>query len=196
VPKKARSTLLAAAGREWEEIPEGDVRAKAEALLRERYDVPAFPELREALYWLVVRKYREKRQQIGWDNMRRHERYVILEVGDSIWYDYLNAVDHLREGIGLRGYAQRDPLVEYKRESFEMFRNMMETVQVNIVRYLFLFKPSKEALEMDRKRDQKYIISTGGEEKATTVKRVHKKIGRNDPCPCGSGKKYKKCCGA
>jgi preprotein translocase subunit SecA len=194
--EKARSALLSAAGREWEEMPEADLLPKVEALLRERYDVPSFPELREALYWLVVRKYREKRQQIGWDNMRRHERYVILEVADSIWYDYLNAVDHLREGIGLRGYAQRDPLVEYKRESFEMFRNMMETVQVNIVRYLFLFKPSKEALEMDRKRDQKYIISAGGEEKAKTVKRVHKKIGRNDPCPCGSGKKYKKCCGA
>jgi preprotein translocase subunit SecA len=117
-------------------------------------------------------------------------------VADGIWYDYLSALDHLKEGIGLRGYAQRDPLLEYKRESFDMFTNMMETVQANTVRYLFLFKPSKEALELDRKRDKKYIVSSGGEERTKTVKREHKKVGRNAPCPCGSGKKYKRCCGA
>jgi preprotein translocase subunit SecA len=112
-------------------------------------------------------------------------------------------MDHLKEGIGLRGYSQRDPLVEYKRESFSMFEAMMDRVEDESLRYLFLMRTPDEEEEMIRqyqqrkRREQKemQMISSGTMEKPQQVIRKEK-IGRNDPCPCGSGKKYKKCHGA
>jgi len=135
--------------------------------------------------------------------MRTHERIIMLQVVDSQWKDHLYAMDHLKEGIGLRGYGQRDPLVEYKRESFDMFGSMKERVEDEIVRYLYLFEPKTEAdLAVERRRQQQQereLMFAGGKDGAKPKPRVRKsdeKVGRNDPCPCGSGKKYKKCCGA
>ena len=112
-------------------------------------------------------------------------------------------MDHLKEGIGLRGYSQRDPLVEYKRESFEMFEAMMDRVEDETLRYLFLMRTPEEEEEMIRQYQQRkrreqremQMVGAGVVEKPKQVIR-REKVGRNDPCPCGSGKKYKKCHGA
>ena len=135
--------------------------------------------------------------------MRLHERMVMLQVVDGQWKDHLLAMDHLKEGIGLRGYSQRDPLVEYKRESFEMFEAMMDRVEDETLRYLFLMRTPEEEEEMIRQYQQRkrreqremQMVGAGAVEKPQQVIR-REKVGRNDPCPCGSGKKYKKCHGA
>jgi preprotein translocase subunit SecA len=108
-------------------------------------------------------------------------------------------MDHLKEGIGLRGYGQRDPLTEYKRESFEMFAAMKERIENDIVRFLFLMEPviEKEREQMAERRERDLSYSAPAKEAAEPKRAATgPKIGRNDPCPCGSGKKYKKCHGA
>ena len=136
--------------------------------------------------------------------MRQHERMIMLQVVDTQWKDHLLAMDHLKEGIGLRGYGQRDPLVEYKRESFDMFEAMMDRIEDETLRFLFLLRTPEEEEEMIRayqrrkRKEQAEMRMMGagaGTEKPQQVIR-REKIGRNDPCPCGSGKKYKKCHGA
>jgi preprotein translocase subunit SecA len=158
-------------------------------------------EIAEAIQRLVEERYAERETRFGAELMRQYERYFILNVIDTQWKNHLLAMDHLKEGIGLRGYGQRDPLVEYKRESFEMFGAMKERVEDEIIRYLFLFEPRTEAdLIAERKRqrqqERELVFAAGGESTAAKPKvRSSDKVGRNDPCPCGSGKKYKKCCG-
>ncbi len=157
----------------------------------------------EAMRALVLDYYAAKEERVGAELLRQYERYFILNVIDANWKNHLLAMDHLKEGIGLRGYGQRDPLVEYKRESFDMFGTMKERVEDEIIRYLYLFEPKTEAdLALERRRQQQQereLIFAGGKEGAKPRPQVRKKdekVGRNDPCPCGSGKKYKKCCGA
>ncbi|MCZ6833583.1 MAG: preprotein translocase subunit SecA [Acidobacteria bacterium] len=157
----------------------------------------------EGMRALVLDHYIAKEARVGAELLRQYERYFILNVIDTNWKNHLLAMDHLKEGIGLRGYGQRDPLVEYKRESFDMFGSMKERVEDEIIRYLYLFEPKTEAdLAMERRRQQQQereLIFAGGKEGAKPRPRVRKKdekVGRNEPCPCGSGKKYKKCCGA
>ncbi|MCZ6599997.1 MAG: preprotein translocase subunit SecA [Acidobacteria bacterium] len=157
----------------------------------------------EGMRALVLDHYTAKEARVGAELLRQYERYFILNVIDTNWKNHLLAMDHLKEGIGLRGYGQRDPLVEYKRESFDMFGSMKERVEDEIIRYLYLFEPKTEAdLAMERRRQQQQereLIFAGGKEGAKPRPRVRKKdekVGRNEPCPCGSGKKYKKCCGA
>ena len=152
---------------------------------------------------LVRERYEEREQVWTPDRMRLHERMIMLQVVDGQWKDHLLTMDHLKEGIGLRGYGQRDPLVEYKRESFTIFEAMMDRVEDETLRYLFLMRTPEEEEEMIRqyqqrkRREQKemQMIGAGAVEKPQQVIR-REKIGRNDPCPCGSGKKYKKCHGA
>jgi preprotein translocase subunit SecA len=162
-------------------------------------------EIREDLLKKLKLKYESKEKRIGDELMRQHERYIILSIIDGQWKDHLLGMDHLKEGIGMRAYGQRDPLVEYKRESFEMFAAMKERIEDEIVRYLFLLEPlsreEREEEEEKRKREQERIFKAAsaskvGMQKAKTVVRKSAKVGRNDPCPCGSGKKFKKCCGA
>ena len=151
---------------------------------------------------LARERYEEKEERVGADLMRQYERYFILNVIDTQWKNHLLAMDHLKEGIGLRGYGQRDPLVEYKRESFEMFGTMKERVEDEIIRYLYLFEPKTEAdLIEDRRRQRRQeqeLVFAGAGEGGAAKPKVKKtgKVGRNSPCPCGSGKKFKKCCGA
>jgi preprotein translocase subunit SecA len=194
-------------------------------------------ELGDAIFEKLQGLYADKEKQLGADAMRYHERMIMLSVMDTQWKDHLLNMDHLKEGIGLRGYAQHDPLVEYKRESFDMFEGMMQRFQEDTVRYLFHMQivdggaapPAPVAEEEDgnapqvtavaaapRKRaqtsvddleaqfqrrkkkelEQARMAGSNGSTAPTQVVRGQAKVGRNDPCPCGSGKKYKKCHGA
>lgn len=157
-------------------------------------------ELREAAENLCRRKYEEKEKVLPPEMMREYERLVMLQVIDNQWKDHLLSMDRLKEGIGLRAYGQKDPIVEFKREGFDLFSAMMDRVEEEIVRYLFLLDPALHQEEREVSKREKAYSYSGGEEqekpRGKTVVRKGKKVGRNDPCPCGSGKKYKKCCGA
>ncbi len=208
-------------------------------------------ELGDAIFDKLKERYDAKEKLIGAEAMRYHERMIMLSVIDAQWKDHLLSMDHLTEGIGLRGYGQHDPLVEYKRESFDMFEEMMQRFQEETVRYLYLMQimerapapiarpggggggpdelsgqepevgvPSvitggrggngrpprqvatsvdeiEEAFQRKKKRELEQARMAGaGDMQVQQVVRSGAKVGRNDPCPCGSGKKYKKCCGA
>ena len=213
---------------------------KPEALERQQLGDAIFEKLKE--------RYEAKEKLIGPDAMRHHERMIMLSVIDQQWKDHLLSMDHLKEGIGLRGYGQHDPLVEYKKESFDMFEAMLQRFQEDTVRYLYLMQilerppdagaggpppdgptgqgpgdssvpvhrdgdgngrrpprmvsTSADELEeafMRRKRrelEQARMAGAGDAQQVQQVVRGQEKVGRNDPCPCGSGKKYKKCHGA
>jgi preprotein translocase subunit SecA len=161
-------------------------------------------EIEDALVEKAHEKYNEKEAIISAPAMRFHERMIMLQIVDSHWKDHLLAMDHLKEGIGLRGYGQRDPLVEYKKESFTLFEDLMSRIEDDTIRFLFFLQPvneQKQAEEMERRQkrqqmmlNQQQAAASGGTGNSQ-VKRETPKVGRNDPCPCGSGKKYKKCCG-
>ena len=190
-------------------------------------------ELGDTIFQKLKDRYEAKEKLLGSEAMRYHERMIMFSVIDQLWKDHLLNMDHLKEGIGLRGYAQHDPLVEYKKESFDMFGEMMQRFQEDTVRYLYLMQiierpqaPSLGAPAEDRpslptngkrprglttsvdeieqefqrkkKRElQQAKMAGGGAEQAPVqqVVRSGEKVGRNDPCPCGSGKKFKKCHG-
>jgi preprotein translocase subunit SecA len=201
-----------------------------------------------ALNELILKKYEEKRSIIGPEIMKEAERMVMLNVIDNHWKDHLLSMDHLKEGIGLRGYGQKDPLIEYKKESFVLFQEMMDRIEDDSIRYLFFLQrgdgpgaegipdvphpelwseeeeePEEEAAavgvaaeprqmnaaqssvldftrNIHRKKEKELAalqsswVGSGAGQKQPVL--AQKKAGRNDPCPCGSGKKYKKCCGA
>ena len=175
------------------------------------------PELDESLADMTRQRYEGKEAEIGPEVMRWYERMIMLQIIDQQWKDHLLALDHLKEGIGLRGYGQRDPLVEYKRESFELFEDLWNRSTEEMVRMLYLLRPisaqdERELRGAHARRQQQ--VSYSGPEAAPpprrakpgridarsaaavkTVVRTMPKVGRNKPCPCGSGKKYKKCCG-
>jgi preprotein translocase subunit SecA len=146
-------------------------------------------ELRELLVERARAFYNAREAELGPLTMRELERLILLRLVDEKWMDHLDAMDQLREGIGLRAYGQRDPLVEYKFESYEMFQNMIASIQEDAIRYLFRVRvvaaPERRQTVENRQPE---------EGSGRTVRR-EQKVGRNAPCPCGSGKKYKKCCG-
>jgi preprotein translocase subunit SecA len=146
----------------------------------------------------ATKYYEEREQAIGAEDFRQLERIVMLQTVDNLWKDHLLSMDHLKEGIGLRGYAQQNPLLVYKKEGFDMFQDMISRIKEETIGILFrvqLAEP-KEIQEIQKPREQQLTFSGSGEQqKKKPVKRAVKKIGRNAPCPCGSGKKYKKCCG-
>ena len=156
-------------------------------------------ELQQAIFGKVKEKYERKDEDIGAQEMRHYERLILLNVLDAHWKDHLLAMDQLKEGIGLRGYGQRDPLVEYKKESFVTFEQMMEGIEEQSLRYLYLLQPVEDkdkVREMERRQHRQEFALGPGEEAPEPRRPVIRgpKIGRNEPCPCGSGKKYKKCC--
>jgi preprotein translocase subunit SecA len=204
-------------------IPEGDREQPNEAELNaESYDYFGLDledagvdldamrreEVKEKITEAVNKRYEEKEALIGPDNMRLNEKYLLLQVIDQQWKDHLLNIDHLKEGIGLRGYGQRDPLIEYKKESFELFQEMMERIQDRVVKILWKMEigGSAEGSTEEIQRVQRALppqppkqqltFSGAPKEAPAPVKRTQAKVGRNDPCPCGSGKKYKKCHGA
>ncbi|MFC1516359.1 preprotein translocase subunit SecA [Thermodesulfobacteriota bacterium] len=146
----------------------------------------------------AIREYEKREAVIGSEEFRNLERFIMLQTVDNLWKDHLLSMDHLKEGIGLRGYGQQDPLILYKKEGFELFQDMISRIREETLGILFRVQLSEpENLnELRRPKEQKLVFSSGEEaEKKKPVKRTGKKIGRNAPCPCGSGKKYKKCCG-
>jgi preprotein translocase subunit SecA len=200
-------------------------------------------EIRDDLWARITQKYEEKEKIVPPELMRRIERDLMLQIVDAQWKDHLYSLDHLKEGIGLRGYGQRDPLVEYKKESFKLFQDMRSRIEEEIVRYLWWLRISEEGGEAavaaaprpPRRPAQQLVYNDPGQRSAAyaggargggaataaamaggggggaaprparvggddapikTVRREEPKIGRNDPCWCGSGKKYKKCHGA
>ena len=205
-----------------------------------KLDEMSSDEVGDTLWALIKASYEEKEKMVGPDLLRRVERDIMLQIVDAQWKDHLYSLDHLKEGIGLRGYGQRDPLVEYKRESYELFTDMKDRIEEEMVRYVMWLRPvmNEEApvaprpaarratpITMNKPAAESAIPAfagaarsassasarqssyggepqgpqparTGGDDVIKTVRREEPKVGRNDPCPCGSGKKYKKCHGA
>ncbi|HKB07669.1 MAG TPA: preprotein translocase subunit SecA [Candidatus Polarisedimenticolia bacterium] len=155
-------------------------------------------ELRETLWSQVRTRYEEKERALGEEPMRQHERALMLYVIDTAWKDHLLAMDHLKEGIGLRGYGQRDPLTEYKKESFMMFGLMKERIEDEIIMNLWRMDAAvvSQQREMRTRRERDLTYSAPAKEAPQPAQRAAGRVGRNDPCPCGSGKKYKKCHGS
>jgi preprotein translocase subunit SecA len=166
-------------------------------------------EVDEFIWEKLKTRYTEKEKQIGDEAMRTYERIIMLNIIDAQWKDHLLALDHLKQGIGLVGYGQKDPLVEYKKESFDLFQAMLDRIDTTTIRSLFnlqiVSEQQPDELQRRRAARRSSMNFTGpnqgaaaaGEEagKVKTVVRDQPKVGRNDPCPCGSGKKYKKCHG-
>jgi len=192
-----------------ENVPpeEWDVKGLRDAVYRQflfrlRIDRNTMDELTgdrlaELIFESAMKVYEEKEMDFGADQFRGVERMVVLQVVDNLWKEHLLAMDHLKEGIGLRGYGQQNPLVVYKREGFDMFMEMIERIKEEAIRFLFriqVVRPEEMAAK-EKARQEKISYSHGGDGVKAPVRRKEKKVGRNAPCPCGSGKKYKKCCG-
>jgi preprotein translocase subunit SecA len=206
--------------------------AELETLSREEIQAAVFEQLSE--------KYRQKEERVSPEIMRETERLIMLHVIDGQWKDHLLTMDHLKEGIGLRGYGQKDPLVEYKKESFQLFEELVDRIEDEVARYLFFLQtnegegpalpfagdeaPPEEEHEAEavaaasqqraaaqstiedftrniqrkKEKEMAQLQFAGGDSSSSSNKTVihGAKVGRNEPCPCGSGRKYKKCCGA
>ena len=166
-------------------------------------DQDSIQDIRTELMETIRDHYQTKVDRIG-EVITQFETWICLQVIDARWKEHLYALDRLKEGIGLRGYGQRNPLVEYKRESFEMYQEVHERICGEVVRYAFQLEPMSQEerqaqlaqQQAETKRVQRVAAAAGGPSPTTeTVIRQKKKVGRNSPCPCGSGRKYKKCCG-
>ncbi|MBI5143984.1 MAG: preprotein translocase subunit SecA [Candidatus Omnitrophica bacterium] len=177
------------------------------------------PEIRDLVLERMKNAYEDKEKSLGQEMARFFEKMILLQVVDSRWKDHLYAMDSLREGIGLRAYGQRDPLIEYQHEAYAMFMEMIERIKEETLEYLFKIRAAKEEREssafdfsrqmlVHEEKSQFQDVPSGREEgfapsyegqlpkdNVPTYKRESPKVGRNDPCPCGSGKKYKRCCG-
>jgi preprotein translocase subunit SecA len=188
---------------------EWDIRALEEAV-REAFAVKVSLQgvemthegLQDVIWAEVEKAYQAREERFGPEAMRELEKWLYLNAIDHQWKDHLLAMDHLREGIGLRGYGQKDPKLEYKKEGYEMFVEMLFRIKMDLVEKLMRVEIENMAqIEEFRPEEQEMTMihgevgGDGGEEqKQVTVRRAQPKVGRNDPCPCGSGKKYKKCC--
>ena len=160
-------------------------------------------ELAAALHQKINERYQAKEALFTPPTLRWLERHILLDIVDAQWKDHLLTLDHLKEGIGLRGYGQKDPLVEFKKEAFTLFDDLMNRIDTEAVRFLFLMQPAKpqeeaKQIEQRQQRQARNLQFQAGPAQAEPPKPVRSgaKVGRNDPCPCGSGKKYKKCHGA
>jgi len=159
-------------------------------------------KINEFLFKVVSDLYEVREKQVGSEVAREMEKFAYLSSIDHLWMDHLDALDDLREGIGLRGYGQRDPLVEYKNEAFSMFERLVQQIDYEVVRRIFRIQvtqgPSSDGVLRSKSastmpKNIQTNIDTS-DDIGLVQKPVRKKVGRNDPCPCGSGKKYKKCC--
>jgi len=154
--------------------------------------------LKKDLINFLLMRYEMYRKQQREEVIKEAEKWLVLETIDQAWKQHMVNLDHLKEGIGLRGWGQKNPLIEYKRESFAMFQDMMDHVQLDIVHHIFhlnLERFDSHEIEEKRERELDQLNLNTGESSAAVEQRKSDKVGRNEPCPCGSGKKYKKCCG-
>ena len=173
------------------ELPEADGNVSPESL-------------EGSLYEQAVRRFEEKEEDFTPSVMEQLLKFLLLQSIDTQWKDHLLSIDHLKEGIGLRGYGQKNPKEEYKREAYGLFMEMMARIRQEVANKLFRVQLAREEdverLEEERRRQQPNLNRVGADRDAATanqpVTREEEKVGRNDPCPCGSGKKFKKCCGA
>ncbi len=154
----------------------------------------------ERLQELVQENYSAREKEMGDETVRQLEKIILLHTIDSLWKDHLYAIDQLKEGIGLRGYGQQDPLRAYQREGFEMFAEMIERIKEDVIGQLFHVQVTREEeveeLDQQARQETEFVLSRGQGAEAKQKPVVGgQKVGRNEPCPCGSGKKYKKCCG-
>jgi preprotein translocase subunit SecA len=150
--------------------------------------------LRELILDNMLKRYEEKEQEFGSEFMRELERVVLLRIVDQKWMDHIDDMDQLQHGIRLRAFGQRDPVIEYKFEGFEMFEEMNRNIQADVVKVILNTQIDRNRMPQREKVAEPVTASYGGDNvKKPAVKK--QKVGRNDPCPCGSGKKYKKCCG-
>jgi preprotein translocase subunit SecA len=173
-------------------------RIDPEDLGEESFDTLKPEDLSDILKDEVRKAYEKKQNVFGKEDFRKIEKLILLQIIDDQWIAHLQDMEHMKEGIGLRGYGQRDPLTEYKKEGFELFDNLLDKIREEALSMIFRIQMMREAPEpVSRKKRRAMHMSHGGDGEApVTVRRKEKKVGRNDPCPCGSGKKYKKCCGA
>ncbi len=177
-----------------------DVKLPAAVSTRE---VASREALRETLAEAVQARYAAREAELSTDLLRSLERWVMLHVIDSQWKDHLLSMDHMKEGIGLRGYGQRDPLTEYKREAYDLFEEMVDRVRTSVTELLFKMQvardgaaepvPAPRPIAPPRAAGP-VTVSRGTPERRSEAAKSGQKVGRNDACPCGSGKKYKKCC--
>jgi preprotein translocase subunit SecA len=167
-----------------------DVKLPAAVQTRE---VLSRPAVREALWDAVQARYAAREGEVGAEILRQLERLVMLQIIDAQWKDHLLSMDHLKEGIGLRGYGQRDPLTEYKREAFDIFEEMVGRIRTMVVEWLFKLQVTREGPPEPRPAPRPRPV-TPVRSHGQADGRSGQKVGRNEPCPCGSGKKYKKCC--
>ena len=151
-------------------------------------------EMAAVLQKEALQAYSLREAEYGSEIMRRIEKMVLLQVTDSRWMEHLRAIDDLREGIGLRAYGQKDPLMEYQFEAFNMFQQLVAGIQEDCLKLLFRVRLVDPSQAQPKDRLQGAQTNQGGEVERAPRK-AEDKVGRNDPCPCGSGKKYKKCCG-
>ncbi|WP_455544184.1 preprotein translocase subunit SecA [Intestinibacter sp.] len=165
----------------------------AESLEVEGLEALQGEELIEKIYEIAFAVYSEKEEIITSERMREIERIILLQCVDNHWIDHIDAMDQLRQGIGLRALGQQDPVIAYKLEGFNMFDEMVDQIRQDTVRYLFGITIEKQPTERKQIVDVDNIEAPTDEPKKPLVKET--KVGRNDPCPCGSGKKYKNCCG-
>ncbi len=164
----------------------------------DRFEGLDVEELTEIIKEQVKATYRKKEEIVGREDLGELERLIMLQIIDDQWVRHLQDMEHMKEGIGLRGYGQLDPLTEYQKEGFALFQELMDRIREETLKTLFRLQFVARAPEKITKKKKKALHMSHGDEvsQPTTVRRQGKKIGRNDPCPCGSGKKYKKCCGA
>lgn len=177
-----------------------DITTKPLPLTKEDLAGMKAEEIAAELGRLALAAYQEREQEFGAETMRRIEYLVLLQIIDRKWMEHLSDMESLKEGIGLRAYGQRDPLMEYRFEAYEMFNRMVQSIQEDCVRMLFRVRlvdrqDAEEEAEQRMRQMRQMRTNRDSEDSRPRTPRTVQKIGRNDPCPCGSGKKYKKCCG-
>jgi len=178
---------------EGKAIPEGTLEFTEEDLASLTRDT-----LKDLITTAAEKVYADREAEFGEKFMREAERVVLLRVVDSKWMNHIDDMHELRQGIGLRAYAQQDPVIEYKREGYDMFEAMIHAIQDETARLIYVVRPRGAEEEPKREKVAKAVSDNrtdGTLKKQPVKKKANEKIGRNDPCPCGSGKKYKKCCG-
>jgi len=174
------------------------LRVGPEEMGQEAFEGLKADELADMIKEQVSSAYQEREKLFGKEELERLERYIILQIIDDKWVAHLQAMDHMKEGVGLRGYGQLDPLKEYQKEGFALFGELMDQIREETVSMLFRVQIVRQRPEQAPRPKKRPLNLSHGEEGRgpVTIRRKEKKVGRNDPCPCGSGKKYKKCCGA